>query len=286
MKKLIIPVVAIVFAAYSCNDAITELKESITSAEDYAMAETQLTGVFEVFDDVASSDARLNKTGGTLLPSGALLVFTDSLWTDGDGKEFYIDFGPKGDIAPFGLLCQDGKYRAGRLNATLSKPYKEVGAELTINISDLDSFYSGNGVDMFQISGNKKITRSAENLLNINVNDMLVKDLDKIIHWTASTQIERTYDAGPGIWNDQFKFTGNGNGINRNGENFTVNINEPLLKKVEAGCSKTFVSGIIALEVTNSGKKITVDYDPYKNAACDNLAEADINGKKTIFKVK
>lgn len=286
MKKLIIPVVALVFTCFSCGEAIEELKESITSAEDYALAETQLSGIFDVVDDVSSSDGRLGKTSGTLLPSGAVLVFTDSLWDDGDGKEFYIDFGPKGSLAPFGLLCQDGKYRAGKLNMKLSKPYTQIGAELDIMLTAGDSFFSGNGTDMYQIVGNKRITRTAENILDIQVQNMEIHDMGSVIRWNSNGQIVRTVDAGPGIWMDQFEITGGGNGQNRNGEDFTVTIDEALLKKIESGCAKTFIKGVITLNVTGSGKKIMVDYDPYDNGACDNLAEADINGKKTIFRVK
>lgn len=271
---------------YACTDAVEELKESITSAEDYSMAETQLNGVFDIADDIASSDGRLNKTSGTILPTGAILVITDSLWDDGDGKEFYIDFGPKGSVAPYGLLCQDGKYRSGRLNFTLSKPYTQIGAELMINVGVPDSFHSGNGVDMFRVLGTKKITRTELNKLAIAVMNMEIWDNDKVVRWNSNGEIERTHDAGPGIWNDHFKLTGNGNGVNRNNENFTVTIDEPLIKKLETGCAKTFVKGIIRLTVTDSGKEIKVDYDPYKNEACDAFAEADINGKKTIFKVK
>lgn len=286
MKKLLIPAVVLVFTCFSCGDQIEELKESITSAEDYALAETQLSGIFDVVDDVSSSDGRLNKTSGTLLPSGAILEFTDSLWDDGDGKEFYVDFGPRGSLAPFGMLCQDGKYRAGRLNLKLNKPYTQIGAQLEIMLSGADSFFSGNGTDMYQITGNKKITRTAVNKLDIQVQNMEIRDLANVIRWNSNGQIERTVDAGPGIWMDHFEITGGGNGQNRNGEDFTVNIDQPLLKKIESGCAKTFVKGVITLTVTGSGKKIMVDYDPYDNEACDNLAEADINGKKTIFRVK
>lgn len=286
MKKLILTCAVAGFLFSACSDNPNNLKESITSAEDNAMVETQLSSVFEILDDVASSDPKMKKTAGTILPSGASLVYIDSLFSDGDGLDFYIDFGPKGHLAPFGLLCQDGRYRAGVLRATLSAPYTTIGAVLALNVSDLDSFYSGDGTNMYQVVGNAVISRTELNKLTIAMTDMKVKDGASTVTWSSNKEIVRTYDAGPGVWKDHFEFTGSGNGINRNGEAFTVNIDKALLKKVETGCAKTFVSGIISLEVTGSGQKITIDYDPYKNGICDNLAEADINGKKTLFRVK
>jgi hypothetical protein len=286
MKKLIVAIALFGFLFSACSDNPSDLKESITSAEDNALVETQLASVFDVLDDVASSDPKMKKTAGTILPSGAILVYNDSLFTDGDGLDFYIDFGPKGSLAPFGLLCQDGRYRAGILRATLSAPYTSIGAALSLNVLDTDSFYSGDGIDMYQIVGTTLITRTEINKLTIAMNDMKIKDGTNMITWSSNKEIVRTFDAGPGVWKDHFEITGNGNGINRNGEAFSVNIDKALLKKVETGCAKTFVSGIITLEVTSSGKKIVVNYDPYDNGICDNLAEADINGKKTLFRVK
>lgn len=286
MKKLILVSAVFGFLFSACSDNPNDLKESITSAEDNALVETQLSSVFEILDDVASSDPKMKKTAGTILPSGALLVYTDSLFTDGDGLEFNINFGPKGNLAPFGLLCQDGRYRAGILRATLSAPYSTIGAVLTLTISDLDSFFSGDGTDMYQIVGSTVLTRTELNKLTIAMSDMKIKDGASTITWSANKEIVRTFDAGPGVWKDHFEITGSGNGTNRNGEAFSVKIDKALLKKVETGCAKTFVSGIITLEVTSSGKKIIVNYDPYGNGICDNLAEADINGKKTLFRVK
>jgi hypothetical protein len=286
MKKLILSCAVIGFLFSACSDNPNSLKESIISAEDNALVETQLSSVFEMLDDVASSDPKMKKTAGTILPSGANLIYTDSLFTDGDGLEFHIDFGPKGHLAPFGLLCQDGRYRAGILKATLSAPYTSIGAILSLTVLDLDSFYSGNGTDMYQIVGNSVFTRTELNKLTIAMTGMKVKDGASTVTWSSNKEIVRTFDAGPGVWKDHFEITGNGNGTNRNGEAYTVTIDKPLLKKIETGCAKTFVSGIITLEVTSTGKKIIVNYDPYGNGVCDDLAEANIGGNKTLFRVK
>ncbi len=291
MKKHILTLIVFSLLTFSCKENdLSNVKETITSAQDNALIETQFTGVFEVTDDVASTDGRVKKTGGTILPSGASVVFEDSVFTDGDGIDFYIDFGPLGPAAPFGLLCLDGKYRAGRLNVKVFQQYMTIGLVASVSISEADAFYIGNGTEMYQLEGNVSITRTALEILEVAVkNAKLTDSNNKTITWNSNRRIERTFDAGPGIWMDRFRLSdisGPANGVNRNGEAFTISIDTPLVKKVQPGCHKTFVIGVLRLTNTSSNAEIRINYDPYNNGACDAFAEAEIGGKKTIFEVK
>jgi hypothetical protein len=98
----------------------------------------------------------------------------------------------------------------------------------------------------------------------------------------SSRTITKTLDPDAGILGDEFTITGNASGINRNGENFTVTIDVPLLKKVAMGCARTFVVGKITLKNDSSGKTIMIDYDPFNNQACDLTAKATINNKEYL----
>jgi hypothetical protein len=287
MKKfLLFVVIASAALVWGCTEGIEEVKETIQSAEDNALMETEFSALFDVMDDEASTNEKLGKTGGTILPSSATLTFTDDKFDDGDGVEFSIDFGGLGSSAPFGVLCQDGKYRAGVVNASLSKPYSEIGAVLTITLNENDSFFAGNGARMSQLIGVLTVTRKSVDEVEVDLNGgMLKTDQGKQMELSYTRLIERIKDSGPGIWKDEFLITGSGNGVNVNGEAFTVNIDEALKKIVDAGCSKTFVKGVVSLKLTDSDKQITIDYDPFDNEACDNVVEADVNGKKTTFTV-
>ena len=270
----------------SCKRDKIEALETITSAEDNSTAESEFTAAFDLGDDVASSDGRLKKAGTSILPSGAVLTITDSSFTDGDGKEFNVDFGPLGTVAPLGKLCGDGRYRAGKINFTLSAPYLSIGSILTISISDSDKFFGGNGSQMTQISGTKVITRTQANQFTVAVTNGKATNDNGTVTWAANRTITRISDAGPGLLGDVFEISGSASGTNRKGEAFTVTIDVPLKKKVDVGCAQTFVKGKLTLKNTDSGKEIIIDYDPFGNEACDRVAKATINGKDNIYTVR
>jgi hypothetical protein len=100
--------------------------ESFQSAEDNAQLETEFAQVYEAVADYAASDARTAKTEDYLLPNGALVSFTDSVFSDGDGIDFEIDYGPLGTTSPKGRLCKDGRYRAGKVHVGMNKRWSEV----------------------------------------------------------------------------------------------------------------------------------------------------------------
>lgn len=286
MKKLrvlsVLTLVSCMFL-FSCKK---ETLETITSAEDNSTAESEFSSAFDLGDDVATNEGRLKKGGSTILPSGAILTITDSLFSDGDGKEFTVDFGPLGSGIPHGMLCGDGRYRAGKVHFSLSGPYLNVGSILTITIDESDNFYGGNGAEMTKISGTKVITRTQTNQYTVVVSNGKAVNDKGTVTWASNRTVTRTYDAGPGLLGDVFEVTGSASGTNRNGDDFTVTIDVPLKKKIQVGCANTFIKGKLTLKNTDTGKSILIDYDPYNNEACDRTAKATINGKDYYFTVR
>jgi hypothetical protein len=271
----------------SCTEDLLEVKETIHSAEDNAIIETEFTALYDVLDDIGETDENLGKTESTILPSGAEISYLDTSFADGDGLELLIDFGPLGTDEPQGMLCKDGKYRAGKIRATLNKAFKEVGSIFEVVLSEDDQYFSGDGSNMVQLLGRLTVIRTGENTIRIEVVNGVAKTDGREIQWNLVNRvINRTKDAGPGVWGDHFEITGNAQGINRNGEEFAVNIDQALVKKMEVGCAKTFVKGRYTISVNKGAKTIMVDYDPFKDEACDRIAEADINGRKTTFTVR
>lgn len=271
---------------YSCRKDTKETLETITSAEDNSTAENEFTSLFDVADDVASNDTR-TRAGNTILPSGAVVTFTDSSYLDGDGVDFIIDFGPVKAVAPRGLLCNDGRYRAGKIRFTSTNRYGVVGAVFTAETTPSDGYYGGSdGSNMTQLIGVLTITRATVNSLNIKVTNASAINSNGTVYWQSDRTITKTVDNGPGLIGDEFDIIGTASGINRKGENFTLVIDQALHKKIEAGCARTFISGKITLTNTSSGKTIKVDYDPNNDQKCDLLAKATINNKEYLFYVR
>jgi hypothetical protein len=269
-----------------CRKDKNETLETIVSAEDNSTAENEFTSLFDVADDFSSNDRR-TRAGNTILPSGAIVTFQDSSYTDGDGVEATIDFGPIKNTVPKGKICQDGRFRAGKIHISSNRRYLLDSAELVITVSDSDKYYAGNdGVSLTQLIGTVKIKRVDATTLKIDVLDARAINDKGTVAWQSTRTITKLVDAGAGILGDQFQITGEASGVNRNNENFTVKIDIPLLKKVEMGCARTFVKGKITLSNTSTGKTISIDYDPYNDQACDLFAKATINGKEYFYAVR
>lgn len=270
----------------SCRKDRNETAETIVSAEDNATAENEFTSLFDVADDFSSNDAR-TRSGNTILPSGAIVTFQDSSFMDGDGVECTIDFGPLKSSAPKGTLCQDGRFRAGKIHLALTKRYFLDSAQVIITINDSDNFYGGSdGVNMTKLSGSVVLTRLSDTRLTIEVKNAKAVNDKGTVTWASNRTITKIVDNGPGILGDQFEIIGSASGVNRNNENFTVVINDALVKKIEMGCARTFIKGQVTLTNVSSGKTLQIDYDPFNNQACDLTAKVTINSKEYFFSVR
>lgn len=276
----------LVTAGESCK-AVQDTKESFTSAEDFATAETVFAGTFDMADDVNQTDGKIKKGSSTILPNGAIFTWIDSVM-DSDGIKYTLDFGSLGTTTPKGLLCGDGKYRAGKLNVSVSKPYLQVGANATVSAAAGDNYYIGNGLDMFRVEGNLSVTRSAVDSLDIVMTGgKVTNDNGKTATFGGTKAIKRISDGGlAGIWGDVYQVKGNGSGVNVNGENYTWRITTPLLKKMSLGCSRTFVKGVIEVKNDAANNALIVDFDPYTNEACDLAVRVTYGTQSRIINVR
>lgn len=270
MKKTIISFAALsaILATgfMSCSKAEKQIENTTTTAEDITRSETYLAAVFNVTQDVASSDGRLNKTGSTLLPPGATMTFTDSLFNDGDGVEYAIDFG----AAP-GLLCSDGVTRSGRIDVKQSKRFSEVGCVVEVNIPTANAFQVGTGGTMSTITGMAIVTRLSLNTVKLKIDGGKVETKSEgIISFNSDKVIVHNELGQPGIADDVFKMFGSGDGVNSKGKNYTWNTQDSIVK-IESGNCPFPVEGVIAL--TTEGATYKIDFAPDAKA-CD---------KKVVF---
>lgn len=275
------------FAA--CDRETAEDKQNFTAAEDYAIMETEFSGAFEVSDDVNQTDGKIKKGSSTILPNGAVLTFQDSTFADLDGIEYSVDFGPMGITDPKGLVCQDGRYRAGVLHVTVSKRYFEIGTKVEVWADPADNYWSGDGTNMMKISGLLSVERTGVDALKIVVSNGRASDNNGIREFFGNKTIIKTVgNSTPGIMDDEYTVTGNGGGKTRASNVFTwkIDSNNPLVKKMEPGCARTFIKGVIEVKDASATSALKIDFDPYETAACDRLARAIIGKKELIFTVK
>jgi hypothetical protein len=274
-RIITLTLLAMVFTT-SCRK---ELQESLQSAQDNAQIETEYAQLYEVVTDYAANDVRTGKTDDYILPSGAVVTFTDTTFDDGDGVDFYINYGPLDHGANYkGILCKDGRYRAGVVHVGLTDHWSSTPCILTIAISSADNYYVGNGTKMYKLTGTKEVNRTSATSYAVTVTDASLQTDNGTAYWEATRNITQTHDAGQGWLNDEYTISGSATGTNANGVTFTAQTITPLVKKLSIGCLSTFVAG--ELVITNSnGKVLSVDYDVYGNQECDKTVNITYNGK-------
>jgi hypothetical protein len=89
-------------------------------------------------------------------------------------------------------------------------------------------------------------------------------------------------EASQGLLYDQLKFTGQGT-VELDDNEFNFNINLPLEKSYELGCSDFILKGIIELKREKDQYKI--DFDPFNNNACNDIIKIYKNGKEFEIRV-
>jgi hypothetical protein len=284
MKKIIF-LVPLLFL-FACNKEKKITVDSVISAKDHSTIESEFSSVFDVAEDFNSNDRRV-RSGQTILPSSAVVTFQDSSFSDGDGIECTIDFGPLKTNSPKGVLCLDGRYRAGVLHLKMNKRYFQDSFECMIWAEESDAYYAGNdGFNLSSISGTMTVLKLNLSTFKITVSNAKLSNENGTITWQSSRVIDKKVDNSAGILGDEYSITGNASGVNRKGESFEVNIIEPLYKKIQMGCARTFTQGVLELINVSSQEKILLDYDPYNNNACDLIAKATIRSKEFIFTVR
>lgn len=257
-----------------------ENRDNITSAEDFAASETEAAGLFDLSDDANESGMQM-----ATVPAGATFKWIDSLSAI---KVYELDFGPLGTTEPKGKLCGDGRYRAGKVRISVSFPYKSVGAEASVKTTSTDPFYSGDGINMTQIITDISIKRTATYSFEIVVNgsELIFSDGKTATHKGTRNVTKTSGQSTVGVWGDEYEVTGSGSGVNREGDAYTWSVTTPLLKRLQLGCARTFVKGVISVKNEDAGRSLDVDFDPYNNAACDRTAKAIIGNRSIIFTVR
>jgi hypothetical protein len=258
------------FVFQSClkrNDVV----ELIESGEDQSLLENEFSFVFDNVDNSFRSedDQGGRNEAAEILPSCAQVVFNAST------KTLTIDFGSSY------CLCKDGRSRKGKIKAVFTGTYRTPGSVTTVTVEDY--FVKGLQNQEVKFEGTKTLTylekTSDGSRYSYSVSGAKAIAPNGTISWQTNATIVRTQgDNTLNPWDDVYTVDATSSGTNRRGMNFSVVTSQILKKKIQIGCVANFVSGVLVL--TNSdGNKLTLNYDPNSDEACDKIATIQFNNQ-------
>ena len=235
-----------------------------------ALAESIFDNVSNISDEAYSfkSNSFKSTTWRRMYLSDCATV---SLDTNAFPRTFTIDFGTEN------CLCNDGRYRRGKILVTFTGRYFQEGTVITHEFED---YY----VNDNKIEGTKVVTNMGENAdgfvyFDIQVVGVVYLALDGgTVSWNSSRT--RVWVEGSDTftrWDDVYEISGMADGIRVDGTTWEREIIIPLRK--ELGC-RHFVSG--SIEIRPEGESIRLL--DYGDGECDNIATLTIDGVVyTIF---
>jgi hypothetical protein len=274
MKKVNLISGLIVFAFFALmvtackKDSNIELEDKAISQDD-AYAESTFENVSDMADeayDIGTGDNLKSFPGGRMFLSDCATVTLD---TTVFPRTMTIDFGEEN------CLCQDNKYRRGKIIITFTGRYFEPGTIITHNLEDY--FVNDNSVE-----GTKVVTNMGENdngnlYFTIEVTGIVEKEDGSTFSWNSSRQREWIQGSDThNRWDDIYLITGTASGIRPNGLTWEREIIKAL--RVELAC-RFIVSGTIELRPEDRPVRLL----DYGNGDCDNEATVTVDGETYII---
>lgn len=265
--KLIIGLVAITaFSIFSsCNKTTDTPEETTFSAQDDALAEQ----IYDNISDLADEAYDLNTEGLKSTDGGERLFLGDcatvTLDTTVFPRELTIDFGEEN------CLCNDGRYRRGKIIITFTGRYRMPGTVITHGFEDF--YVNDNKVEGTKVVTNMGKNDSGHTYFTIEVVGVIYKANDgETISWNSSRAREWVEGEDTRFRRDDvYLITGTADGIRANGETWTKEIINAL--RVELDC-RYIVSGTMEIQPENRLLRIL----DYGDGECDNIATVLING--------
>ena len=260
---------------------------SVDAAQNDAIAEEQFDDVFNISMGVQSSDAgqdiglgtgtnilyRTSDVGRIASPDPSNHCYTVTVDPKG------VNLFPKTVTLDFGSGCTgiDGKVRSGKIITVFSGPMRVAGSKATTTLMDYN-------VDSFMVEGTHIIENtSTSNKMawTVSITDGKITNTDsgRWIKWDAVHEHTQTEGNGTPLnpLDDVFEITGNSNGSNSNGNSWSTDITQPLMRRFICQWRE---KGEIT--ITRKSNTITAVLD-YGDGTCDNKATITINGiTKTI----
>jgi hypothetical protein len=275
MKKTIILssilIASSIISLNSCKKK-TAVDSETQSVVDNAICEQQFMAITPVVSEKGIQENGIKRMTSscetfTVIAGDTTDANGDKIFDNGP-VTFQIDYNNGG----LGCLSPDGlSLRTGQINITT--PTKWSATTHSVITTDLVNYKVNN----ITYSGQIKITKP--NLLTLTtqvINGHCTNGTWNIDYECTKTITQKGPVTSP---NDVVWIEGSSSGKNREGRNFTTNITNKLVKKIDC---KFITSG--SLDLTPDGLKTrTVDFG---NGTCDDDATFSVNGQTISFKLK
>jgi hypothetical protein len=229
------------------------LESNLVSAEDNANAENAFNVIFQEVDEAVKEKESQQKFAGA--DTCRIITVSDTAFP----RTITIDY----QNGCTNIVNGTSITKKGKIIINQTAPYKQVGSELTITLED---FF----INDVQLTGSKSIKNNGRNSANnltytVNVEGGKVLSDGKTTTWTSTRTNEwKSGESTPfNIFDDVYSITGSASGINKKDENYTVTINDALIKKI--GC-RWITEGTLTVKVEGKDE-LNLDYGDGDNKA-------------------
>ncbi|NJX15011.1 hypothetical protein [Tamlana crocina] len=260
MRKLIVPILAMVFMACEETEKAKDSIDAVAARE----ALTEYATVNKVFQDVGnnSGDAVLTaensneaKTGKSETDGPTITV--DPMDFTTFPKTITIDYGD-------GVLCKDGVTRKGIITVVSTGWYREEGS---VHTSTFSNYYH----EDFKVEGTHVVTNLGTNEdenpeYSVVINNGKITTLTGAsINYTENST--RTWVAGAdtpfNIWDDEYTLDGSQSGVSSKGVEYTLTVEEELHfvllpRGIESGILDVSVGNIDDIKINYTNSTITI----------------------------
>lgn len=255
-----------------------------TLAEDATISENISEDLFKVVDEESkngqySNDVGKNDLGVVQYKSAQDTCAVVTLDFNGGNFPMYLTI-------DFGTGCTDayGVVRKGKVMIEYTDNYSNAGAEVNVSVDG----YTVNG---YLLEGTKNITNDGRNLrgnLQFTVRDQNVIitkpnnggqiswESVRINEWTDGENTNFFTNGLSGICDDTYSITGYGEGTTSDGQDYRLDIVDPLIKDV---CCLWVNDGSIKYTV-NGSELATLNYG---DGTCDYNANLNYNGNSYVI---
>jgi hypothetical protein len=274
------------FTLSTC-ETLSKATENIALAEGHSLVMTSLFSALNAAEEVNQLNGSRPSGPIGIANENVILIYTDSLLTDGNGIAYILDFEPLNSQAPKGIQCGDGIYRTGKIRVTIGGDWSESNTQFSMV---LDSFSTGDGISMKQVNGTIRGYRKSSKSWEIDFTDLKIKPNNSNTAHELSGICEVVTTSGDqtiGLLDNIQDVFGSGSGKLQSGESYgwSIDQNIPLTKRMENGCAETFVKGVVKM-INSNEANLQLDFDPFENQACDRVAKALLGRREFIFTIE